>query len=132
MIALPELIALNNRKTVIRDNFNRDSSCCKSRQGYVIHSGIHRSTAFVSSIDHPEGFESLEYWKAKGQAALNGWIVATIADASLEDCEKHACQALFPDWTLTRVKSDKFPYVKATLGKVTVGGLDWRDLAERI
>jgi hypothetical protein len=132
MIALDDLIAINKKTVTIRDNFNRDSSCCKSRGGYVIHSGIHRSTAFVSSVEHPEGFESLEFWKDKGQAALNGWIVAAIADASLDDCEKHALQSLFPEWTFKRAKSDKFKYVKAVKGKTTVGGIDWRDLYSRL
>jgi hypothetical protein len=92
---------LSQLPPVKRDNFNRDSSACKSRAGYVIHSGIHRSTAFVSD---PEAVASLEYWKSQGQAGLNGWVEATIDGASLEACERNALAKLHPDYTFSRVK----------------------------
>lgn len=72
MISLPILIALNNRPQKIRDNFNRDSSLCKSRGGFVAHSAVHRSTHFASAKEHPETY-ALYWWIAdsKNQAAVN-------------------------------------------------------------
>lgn len=72
MIGLKELIALNNRPVAIRDNFNRDSSLCKSRGGFVAHSAVHRSTHFASAKEHPETY-ALYWWIAdsKNQAAVN-------------------------------------------------------------
>jgi len=83
---------------VKRDNFNRDSSACFSKSGAVIHSGVHRSTAFVSL---PYALASLLWAKELGQAALNGWIESTIEGCSLEDCELTAISRQFPEWNFS-------------------------------
>ena len=80
---------------------NRDSSSIKSRGGFVIHSGVHRSTAFVCGKEFPTAYASLEYWKEFGQAAENAWIVATVNGDSLETCELLALQAAFPAWKIS-------------------------------
>ena len=105
MIALEYLIKINEKKTVIRDNFNRDSSFVQSSQGFVIHSGIHRSTAFISKEEHPNGWFSFTYWKEQGQAAINGFIEATIDGYSLADCEAEAFRRSRPDWQVIKGKS---------------------------
>ena len=103
MIALDYLIQLNNRPRQRRDNFNRDSSFVESSTGFVIHSAVHRSTAFVSRRDHPKGWHAFSYWKAQGQAAVNAFIEATIADCDLDECEAHAFTRTRPGWTVRRV-----------------------------
>lgn len=95
MYTLTVIKKLNNSPAVIRDNFNRDSSACFSRAGAVIHSGVHRSTAFVSL---PYALASLLTAQKLGQRALNAWIEATIDGAELEDCELNALAAQFPDF----------------------------------
>ena len=119
----------NQNPPVIRGNFNRDSSAVKSRGGYVIHSGVHRSTAFVIL---PHAVASLERWKALGQVALNGWVEGTIAELSLDDCECNALAKLHPAWKFSRVQTNGFGYCRAQRGREIVGGLDWRDLRNKI
>ena len=127
---------LNQLPPVIRDNHNRDSSACKSRAGYVIHSGVHRSTAFVSL---PHAVASLESAKALGQAALNGWIEATIDSAELSDCELTAVTRAFPDWTFSTLKNggacrnSHKQAVKHERGFQTIHSAgSWYDLAEKL
>lgn len=138
MIGINELIRLNNNPPAIKDNFNRDSSACKSAKGYVIHSGIHRSTAFVNEVEHKETFEALEYWKAQGQAALNGFIEAIIDGGTVALAEETACKRLLPDWTLSGVASSgkgagAIVTASRPSGKAIerISGKDWRELAER-
>lgn len=124
---------LSDTPPVIRDNFNRDSSAIKSRGGYVIHSGVHRSTAFVSDA---EAVSSLEWAKELGQPALNGWIEATISEAPLEDCEQTVLQRAFPAWKFLRINSCGnvlFSAVK-TEGKfeTRISGRDWREIGQKI
>lgn len=114
---------------VKRDNFNRDSSACFSRSGAVIHSGVHRSTAFVS---RPDAIASLTACKAIGQQALNGWVEGTVEGLELGDCELNALARQFPAWSFSRVTSDKFAYLRAKQGKTIVGGRDIQDLASRL
>lgn len=120
---------LSKLPPVKRDNFNRDSSACFSRSGAVIHSGVHRSTAFVSRHD---ALESLQACKALGQPALNGWIEGTIEGLELADCELNALARQFPAWRFSRVTSDKFTYLRAKQGRAIVGGRDLTDLASRL
>jgi len=120
----------------IRDNFNRSSSCCRSRGGYVVHSGVHRSTAFVSL---PHAVASLEYWRAAGPEGLNGWIEATIDGAALADCELNALARLLPEWTFVETRAcgtaSGSVYTashKARGFETRVGGSSWRDLHARL
>lgn len=118
---------LNQSPPALRTNFNRDSSAIKSRGGYVIHSGIHRSTAFVSDS---EAIQSLEFWRDAG--ALNAWVEATIDGAELADCELNALARLFPDWTFQKINSCGnvlFSAVK-TDGKfeTRVSDISWQNL----
>lgn len=84
---------------------NRDSSSIKSRGGFVIHSGVHRSTAFVCGKEFPEAFASLEFWKSAGQEAENAWIVATVNGDNLETCELLALQAACPQWDISKLST---------------------------
>lgn len=125
---------LNQSSPVIRDNFNRDSSACKSRVGYVIHSGIHRSTAFVS---RPDAVASLEYWRDAG--ALNPWVEGTIEGLELDDCELNAIAKVNPGWKFSAVKgAGKLKgCVYSALFKqgpfqTILSAGSWQDLNERI
>ena len=124
---------LNQTPPVIRDNFNRDSSAIKSRGGYVIHSGVHRSTAFVSEA---VAVASLEWSKTLGQAALNGWIEATVSEAPLEACEQTALQRAFPDWNIYQVNSCGNILHTANRRdgnfETRISGRDWREISEKI
>ena len=102
MIGLAELKALNARPPAIRDNFNRDSSCVESAKGFVIHSAVHRSTAFVDKVKHADCFFALQYWK-HDQRALNGFIEAILDDSSLETANANAFARSRPDWTVRAV-----------------------------
>jgi hypothetical protein len=101
MIGLAELKSLNNRPPAIRDNFNRDSSCVESAKGFVIHSAVHRSTAFVDKARHADCFFALQYWKCE-QRALNGFVEAIIDDSTLETAEANAFARSRPDWTVRK------------------------------
>lgn len=104
MIALNVLIQLNNRPAKRRDNFNRDSSCVASRGGFVIHSGIHRSTAYVHPDDVPDSFFSLQYWSKQEQDALNAWIETIVDGGTLEQAEAEAFKRSRPDWKVRIAK----------------------------
>ena len=105
MIGLQELRALNNKPPVIRDNFNRDSSSVQSAMGFVIHSGIHRSTAFISKTDHPDCWFAFQYWRQQGQKAINAFIEAIIDDADLDTAEANAFHATRPGWKVRNVRA---------------------------
>lgn len=136
MYPLETIKALNNRPLKIKDNFNRDSSFVQSKAGFVIHSGIHRSTAFVSKDEHPEGFQSACFWFALGKLAINGWIEATENDIPLDGCERNAIAKLWPEWTFSRVNScgNVVYSAKRHTGKLaeTVSALSWQALHERL
>lgn len=130
---------LNQDYPKIQGNQNRDSSLCKSSQGYVIHSGIHRSTAFVSPTKFPDTYSGLEFWKFQGQGAINGFIETIIDGGSVKQAEFEACKRALPDWTLTQGKgcgTQGNSGVTATrtlaYGQERVGGADCRDLIARI
>lgn len=104
MIALEVLIQLNNHQATRRDNFNRDSSCVASRGGFVIHSGIHRSTAYVHPDEHPDSFFSLQYWNKQEQEALNAWIETIIDGGTVAQAEAEAFKRSRPAWEVRQVK----------------------------
>ena len=139
MIGLPELKAANNRPRVIRDNFNRDSSFVESSKGYVIHSGIHRSTAFISKTDHPDCAFAFQYWKAQGQPAVNGFIESLVENThDLEAAERTAFIRSRPEWTVREVKAagaSKSATLEAETGsgglRCLAGASTWRHLHAR-
>lgn len=106
MIGLKELQRLNNAPPKIRDNFNRDSSFVQSALGYVIHSGIHRSTAFVSLTDHADCWHAFGYWKQQGQAAINAFVEVIIDGGELETAEENAFRKSRPDWQVVLPNSN--------------------------
>ena len=111
----------------IKDNHNRDSSFVKSRGSYVIHSGIHRSTAFL--ID--DGIPAFDYWSKQGRLAVNGFIEASLNDYALSDCEHNAIAKKWPEWTFHRVNSCGNFIVSAYKGlglQTRVSALNWQDL----
>lgn len=118
---------LSNTPPVIRDNFNRDSSAIKSRGGYVIHSGAHRSTAFVSDS---EAIQSLEFWRSAG--ALNTWVESTIEECDLETCEINCLLKLFPDWTFRRINSCGNEIISASKKngsfETRISARDWQEI----
>lgn len=133
MYSLETIKELNKAPRIIRDNFNRDSSACFSRSGAVIHSGVHRSTAFVSRAD---ALASLRWAKSLGQTALNGWIEATIDGADLEGCEQTAIARQFPAWTFAHYTSKTAQFVFSSRRR---GGFeertsarDWQELATKL
>ena len=122
---------LNQSPPVLRTNFNRDSSAIKSRGGYVIHSGVHRSTAFVSDS---EAVASLEFWR--DAVALNSWIESTIEGCDLETCELNALAKLFPAWKFVKVNSCGnviFSGVRQD-GKfeIRIAGRDWQEIEIKV
>lgn len=88
MHSLETINALNSRPKV-HTPWNRDSSCLKSRGGYVIHSALHRSTAFVDPDEHAETFKAL-LSIAHNRKALNAFIPAIIGGYSVRHALKLA------------------------------------------
>jgi hypothetical protein len=139
MIGLAELKALNARPPVIRDNFNRDSSSVQSAKGFVIHSGIHRSTAFISKTEHANCWFAFQYWREQGQAAVNAFIEVIIDDGELETAEANAFHATRKGWQVD-VKRPKQSFAggceltaRKDSGKLrlSVGAATWRHLHAR-
>lgn len=101
MYSLETIIAINNRpqklKTAI---FHRDSSFCKSRGGFVIHSAAHRSTSFIDPVDHPESHAAFSYWSRQGQAAVNAFVPTLVQTGNLSAAEHAAFKATRPNWTV--------------------------------
>lgn len=85
-------------------NHKRDSSFCESRSGYVIHSGIHRSTAFISKVDHQDASFAFQYWSKQGQDAVNGFVESAINCEDLALWEESAFIRSRPGWTVRQVK----------------------------
>ena len=115
----------------IRDNFNRDCSFTKSRGTYIIHSGIHRSTASLCG----EGIPAFDYWSKQGKDAVNGFIEATIGDYSLADCELNAIARKWPAWTFHHVNTCGTYVCSAYTGialQTRVSAVDWRTLNDKI
>lgn len=57
----------------VRDNFNRDCSCVRSRGGFVCHSAAQRSTFFACATEHPETYHLIDCVRGN-QTALNAAI----------------------------------------------------------
>jgi hypothetical protein len=144
MISLAELKTLNNRAAKgalkIRDNFNRDSSACFSAVGVVIHSGVHRSTAFISATnpEFSDSYFAASYWLKQEQSAVNGFIETIIDGGSLEDAEREAFRRSRPDWSVQLPKSKgtqgnrQFTAIAKRGGFETrVGAFTWRHLHAR-
>lgn len=109
MIALPQLVSLNNRaaqgQLVKRDNFNRECSFVASRGGFVIHSGVHRSTAYIHPDICRDTYFAAQYWLVAGSAERDAFITQIVGEASLADTEHRAFRAGRPDWTLKAPKA---------------------------
>lgn len=98
MYCIETIKALNAKPKIIRDNWNRDSSFVKSHKGFVIHSGVHRSTAFIGETDHADCHFAFTYWSRQGQAAINAFIEVIIDGGSLETAEENAFRKALPAW----------------------------------
>ena len=131
MISLPYLIQANNKVAKLNTNFNRDSSFVRSRGSYVIHSGIHRSTAYLTG----EGITAFDYWSKQGQLAINGFVEATIDGASLEDCELNAIAKKWPNWkfSATKYRGNVYSAIsQAGQFRTIKSELSWRLLNEKL
>lgn len=124
---------LNQTPRIIRDNSNRDSSCCLSQSGAVIHSGVHRSTAFVSL---PYALASLLWAKLLGQDALNGWIESTVNGETLATCELTALTRQFPDWRFYELTTKQGLLVTACQKsgelQTRISGGSWLELGRKL
>jgi hypothetical protein len=79
MHSLETIQKINHCSRKVQTNFNRDSSFCRSSQGFVLHSAVHRSTVFVSKLDHPECFQvCVRFFARASQPARNGFIEALV------------------------------------------------------
>jgi hypothetical protein len=124
---------------VRRDNFNRDSSSVQSAAGFVIHSGVHRSTAFISKTDHADCWHAFTYWRQQGQAAINAFVEAIIDGSDLATAESNAFHATRQDWRVT-VKKTKQAFAggdeltawrKSGRLRSSVSAYTWRHLHAR-
>jgi hypothetical protein len=97
---------------IIRDNFNRDSSLCFSVRGCVLHSGIHRSTIFISASN--PFHSALRYWHKQEQAAINGLVEAIVDGYGEEQAEENACKKARPEWTFERRTRKGFQFIAAS------------------
>lgn len=138
MYSLETIKSLNARPAIRRDNFNRDSSFVESRSGFVIHSGIHRSTAFISKEDHADAWFAFQYWSKQGQAAVNAFIEVIIDGGDLETAEQNAFRKSRPRWGVILPKSQGTQGNRQITAKRTlrgfetrVGALTWRHLHAR-
>lgn len=109
MIALTQLVSLNNRAAqgalLKRDNFNRECSFVASRGGFVIHSGVHRSTAYIHPDICRDTYFAAQYWLVAGPEARDAFITQIVGGASLEGAEERAFLAARPDWRLKAPKA---------------------------
>jgi hypothetical protein len=85
------------------DHLTRNCSFCFSVRGVVLHSGAHRSTAFIG-IETPL-FHEFRYWVKQEQEAIDGFITACVGDYCDEACHENACKKARPGWTFKRRKS---------------------------
>lgn len=141
MIALPELVALNNRaargELKIRDNFNRECSFVHSRDCFIVHSAVHRSTACISKADHPDSYFAAQYWFAQGATERDEFITQIVGGASLEGAEERAFRASRPEWKVILPKSKGTQGNRALTAilpgrlETRVGAHTWRHLHAR-
>lgn len=88
----------------VRDNFNRDCSCVKSRGGFVCHSAAQRSTFFVDAAEHAESFHLIQCTRGN-QTALNIAIESLALDYSVPQSwrnviRRHFAGKLPEGWTI--------------------------------
>lgn len=126
MISLPQLIALNNRPPIRRDNFNRECSFVHSRDCFIIHSGVHRSTACISKDEHPDSYFAAQYWLVAGPETRDAFITQIVGGASLEGAETRAFAASRPDWQV------KAPKAKGSQGNAHFTATRGGRLQERV
>ena len=104
MIGLNELIALNERaakgQLERRDNFNRECSFAKSRGGFVVHSGVHRSTAYIHPDICADAFHAAGYWLYQEPAARDAFITQIVGGVPLDAAEERAFRAARPEWSV--------------------------------
>ena len=93
MYCLQVIIAMNNRPTVTRDNFNREGSIIASRGGFVLHSGVFRSTAFIGP--DLETHADAQEWHARPGPACWCWIDQIIGGASRHEANAAALAVYF-------------------------------------
>lgn len=105
MIALTQLVALNNRPPVRKDNFNRECSFVASRGGFVIHSAVHRSTAYLHPDINRDAYFAAQYWLVAGPEARDAFVTQIVGGAPLEAAEERAFIAARPDWKLQAPKA---------------------------
>ena len=89
----------------IRDNFNRECSFVVSRGGFVIHSGVHRSTAYIHPEINGDTYFAAQYWLVACPASRDAFITQIVGGASLEAAEERAFRAARPDWSLKAPKA---------------------------
>lgn len=124
MIALPDLIALNKRAARKPATQSRDCSFLFAKDGKsaICHSARTRScfrlsedatTTVFPRNGNPyqtpnkanrEAFWAASYWFAQGQAAVDAFIEATEAGASVETANRLAFHASRPGWEAKRNK----------------------------
>ena len=79
MHSLETIQKINQRRLQLQTNFNRDSSFCRSSKGFVLHSAVHRSTVFVSKLEHSECFQvCVRFFARASKPACNGFIEALV------------------------------------------------------
>jgi hypothetical protein len=105
---------------ISKGNFERDSSFHFSRAGVVIHSGEHRSTAFIPA--ETELHSVFRYWIKQEQKAINGFIVACVEGLGDEQCHENACRVSRPEWTFHKRTRKGFESISACRrdGKLTL------------
>ena len=105
MYCLSVIQAMNNRPIKIRDNFNREASMIKSRGGFVLHSGVFRSTAFVG----PDccTYQDAQEWILRPGPAQWAWVDQIVGGASQEAANAAALAVYFGFPVAARFAPDK-------------------------
>ena len=105
MYPLETIKSINSRPPRIKDNFNRECSAITSRGGFVVHSGVHRSTAFIHPSICGDTFFAAQYWLKQEQSAIDAFITAIVGGTSLASSERAAFVASRPGWQCREVKA---------------------------
>lgn len=105
MYPIDTIKAINNLPRIVRDNFNRECSFVASRGGFVIHSGVHRSTAYLHPDICKDAYFAAQYWLVAGDKERDAFITQIVGGASLEGAEERAFRASRPEWTLQTPKA---------------------------
>lgn len=137
MIGLQELKALNNRPPRKVYNFNRECSFVASRGGFVIHSAVHRSTAYLHPDINRDAYFAAQYWLVAGPVERDEFITQIVGGAALENAEERAFRASRPDWQVKapRAKGSQgnchLTAIKAGPLETRVAAYTWRHLHAR-